>query len=72
MSPLLRTQSPGGPHRPTPMRSTTELSEPLTSQQPGASLGAYETRQRTQLIVEGFSNLALLVLRACTSCFLIY
>ncbi|KAG8682344.1 hypothetical protein FRC09_016833 [Ceratobasidium sp. 395] len=34
--------------------------EPLAAHQSGASLGAYETRQRTQLIVDGFANLALL------------
>lgn len=44
------------------MRSVTELTEPLMSHTPGASLGAYETRQRTQLIVDGFSNLALLAI----------
>ncbi|EUC64948.1 transmembrane protein, putative, partial [Rhizoctonia solani AG-3 Rhs1AP] len=44
------------------MRSTTELTEPLNSQQPGASLGSYETRQRTNLVVEGFSGLALLAI----------
>lgn len=50
------------PPRVPPMRSMTELTEPLNSHQPGASLGAYETRQRTQLVVEGFSNLALLAI----------
>lgn len=60
---LLRNRGPGTTvPRPIPMRSATELTEPLMSHQPGvASLGAYETRQRTQLIVDGFSNLALLV-----------
>lgn len=51
------------PPRVPPTRSMTELTEPpLTSHLPGASLGAYETRQRTQLVVEGFSNLALLAI----------
>ncbi|KAF8754090.1 hypothetical protein RHS01_06317 [Rhizoctonia solani] len=39
------TSSPRVP----PLRSQTELTEPLNSQQPGASLGAYETRQRAIL-----------------------
>ncbi|QRV89941.1 hypothetical protein RhiJN_17959 [Ceratobasidium sp. AG-Ba] len=43
-----------------PRINTREYTEPLAANQPGASLGAYETRQRTQLIVDGFSNLALL------------
>lgn len=43
-----------------PRLYTREYTEPLATNQPGASLGAYETRQRTQLIVDGFSNLALL------------
>lgn len=60
MSNIFRPR-PSGPHRTLPVRSATELSEGLQSQQPGASLGAYETRQRTQLIVDGFANLALLV-----------
>ncbi|KAG9104449.1 hypothetical protein FRC06_002395 [Ceratobasidium sp. 370] len=43
-----------------PRQAAREYTEPLGGSQPDASLGAYETRQRTQLIVEGFANLALL------------
>ncbi|QRW17763.1 hypothetical protein RhiXN_02687 [Rhizoctonia solani] len=59
---MLRGRSIPPPPRVPPLRSQTELTEPLNSQQPGASLGAYETRQRTQLVVDGFSNLALLAI----------
>ncbi|CAE6456345.1 unnamed protein product [Rhizoctonia solani] len=62
MSNMLRGRSMPPPPRVPPMRSMTELTEPLNSQQPGASLGSYETRQRTQLVVDGFSNLALLAI----------
>ncbi|CAE6413038.1 unnamed protein product [Rhizoctonia solani] len=61
MSNLMRGRSMPPP-RVLPMRSMTELTEPLNSQRPGASLGAYETRQRTQLVVDGYSNLALLAI----------
>ncbi|KAJ1307363.1 hypothetical protein OPQ81_001468 [Rhizoctonia solani] len=62
MSNMLRGRSMPPPPRVPPTRSMTELTEPLNSQQSGASLGAYETRQRTQLVVDGFSNLALLAI----------
>ncbi|CUA75954.1 hypothetical protein RSOLAG22IIIB_01957 [Rhizoctonia solani] len=65
MSNMLRGRSMPPPPRVPPTRSMTELTEPLNSQQPGASLGAYETRQRTQLVVDGFSNLALLAILFC-------
>ncbi|KAF8666708.1 hypothetical protein RHS04_09540 [Rhizoctonia solani] len=46
---MLRGRSIPPPPRVPPLRSQTELTEPLNSQQPGASLGAYETRQRAIL-----------------------
>ncbi|CAE6426682.1 unnamed protein product [Rhizoctonia solani] len=59
---MLRGRAMPAPPRIPPTRSATDMTEPLNSQQPGASLGAYETRQRTQLVVDGFSNLALLAI----------
>ncbi|CAE6442890.1 hypothetical protein RSOLAG1IB_01267 [Rhizoctonia solani AG-1 IB] len=61
-SSMFRGRSMPPPPRVPPARSATDMTEPLNSQQPGASLGAYETRQRTQLVVDGFSNLALLAI----------
>ncbi|KAG8690721.1 hypothetical protein FRC11_009516 [Ceratobasidium sp. 423] len=60
MSNLMRGRTMPPPPRVPPTRSMTD--EPLAVYQPGASLGAYETRQRTQLVVDGFSNLALLAI----------
>ncbi|CAE7102892.1 unnamed protein product [Rhizoctonia solani] len=62
MSNMLRGRSMPAPPRIPPMRGMSDSTEHLNSQQPGASLGAYETRQRTQLVVDGFSNLALLAI----------